>query len=124
MATPISPTHPRITIDYQMCHGQPVVRGLRYPVWQVLEWLAAGTSEAEILADYADLEAEDFAACIAYAASLLKKIGRTFETGGLTEAEIAAGKVAPQAVSKQELLAHLIATGKVPPGAKLATGVA
>lgn len=39
MATPISPTYSRITIDYQICHEQTVVRGLRYPVWQVLELL-------------------------------------------------------------------------------------
>lgn len=74
MATPVSTAHLRITRDFQICHGQPVVRGLRYPVWQVLELLASGMSEAEILGDYPDLEAEDFRACQAYAASLLKKI--------------------------------------------------
>ncbi|WP_081867585.1 DUF433 domain-containing protein [Hymenobacter sp. IS2118] len=44
------------------------MRGLRYPVQNVLEYLASGMSEAEILADYADLEAEDLRACQAYAA--------------------------------------------------------
>ena len=68
MATPSSPNHPRITTDYQICHGQPVVRGLRYPVQNVLEYLASGMSDAEILADYEDLEAEDLRACQAYAA--------------------------------------------------------
>ena len=119
MATAASSPHPRITTDYQICHGQPVVRGLRYPVWVVLEYLASGMSEAEILVDYPDLEQEDFAACQAYAASLLKKMGRIFETSGLTDEEIAAGKAPRQAVTKQEFLAHLIATGKVPPGTVL-----
>lgn len=105
MPTPISPAHPRITRDYDMCHGQPVVRGLRYPVWSVLEYLASGMSEAEILADYSDLEAEDLRACQAYAASILRKMSQTI-TGDETR----------QALTKQELLAHLIQTGKVPPG--------
>ncbi len=108
MATPISPNHPRITTDYQICHGQPVVRSLRYPVWAVLEYLASGMSEAEILADYPDLEAEDLRACQAYAAFLLKKISQTL-----------AGDGTRRAVTKQEMLAHLIETGKVPPGTVL-----
>ncbi|WP_345123062.1 DUF433 domain-containing protein [Hymenobacter antarcticus] len=119
LETVSSAAHPRITIDCQICHGQPVVRGLRYPVWVVLEYLASGMMEVEILADYPDLEAEDFQACQAYAASLLKKMGRIFETSGLTEEEIAAGKTPRQAVTKQALLAHLIETGKVPPGTVL-----
>ena len=108
MATPISPTHPRITRDHDICHGQPVVRGLRYPVWSVLEYLSSGMSEAEILADYEDLEAEDLRACQAYAAAILKKISYTL-----------AGDGTRGAVTKQELLAHLIQTGKVPPGTVL-----
>ncbi len=119
METVASTAHPRITIDCQICHGQPVVRGLRYPVWVVLEYLASGMTEAEILADYPDLEAEDLRACQAYAASLLQKMGRIFETSGLTDEEIAAGKVPRQAVTKQEFLAHLIETGKVPPSTVL-----
>lgn len=108
MATPISPAHPRITCDYDICHGQHVVRGLRYPVWAVLEYLASGMSEAEILADYEDLEAEDLRACQAYAAFILKKISHTL-----------AGDGTRRAVTKQEMLAHLIQTGKVPPGTVL-----
>ena len=63
--------HPRITIAPTICHGQPTVRGLRYPVQNVLEYLASGMTEAEILADYSDLEAEDLRACQAYAADVL-----------------------------------------------------
>ena len=63
MATPVSPRHPRITPDPRICHGQPTARGLRYPVQNVPEYLASGTTAAEIPADYADLEAEDLRAC-------------------------------------------------------------
>ncbi len=62
----------RITTDPAICHGQPVVRGLRYPVTFVLELLAAGMTDAEILADYEDLEAADLRACQAYAAAALR----------------------------------------------------
>jgi uncharacterized protein (DUF433 family) len=60
----------RITIDPAVCHGKACVRGLRYPVEVVLEWLASGMSIEEILADYEDLEREDIQAVLAYAARL------------------------------------------------------
>jgi len=60
----------RITIDPAICHGKPCVRGLRYPVETVLEWLAGGMSIEEILADYEDLSREDIQAVLAYAARL------------------------------------------------------
>ncbi len=56
----------RITTDPAICHGQPVVRGMRYPVTFILELLAAGVTDEEILADYEDLEASDLHACRAY----------------------------------------------------------
>jgi uncharacterized protein (DUF433 family) len=46
----------RITIDASICHGKPCIRGLRYPVENILEWLSAGMSIEEILVDYKDLE--------------------------------------------------------------------
>ena len=52
----------RITTDPQVSHGQPVVRGLRYPVQMLLELLASGMTFDEILADYPDLEREDLLA--------------------------------------------------------------
>ena len=55
----------RITIDPDICHGKPTIRGLRYPVAIILELLAAGTSADEILADYEDLEWEDIPAALA-----------------------------------------------------------
>lgn len=60
----------RITIDPAICHGKPCIRGLRYPVEGVLEWLASGMSIEDILADYQDLEREDILAVLAYAARL------------------------------------------------------
>ena len=60
----------RITIDPTVCHGKPCIRGLRYPVENVLEWLASGMTTEEILADYEDLEREDILAVLSYAARL------------------------------------------------------
>ena len=60
----------RITIDPAVCHGKPCIRGLRYPVETVLEWLASGMTTDEILKDYEDLEREDVLAALAYAARL------------------------------------------------------
>ena len=60
----------RITIDPQICHGKPCIRGLRYPVTMILELLASGMSHPEILADYPDLDDEDIRACLQYAAKL------------------------------------------------------
>ncbi len=48
----------RITIDPDICHGKPTIRGLRYPVEMILELLTAGMSSDEILAGYEDPERE------------------------------------------------------------------
>jgi uncharacterized protein (DUF433 family) len=61
----------RITINQDICHGKPTVRGLRYPVENMLELMASGMSIEELLVDYPDLEKEDFLACIEYASKLL-----------------------------------------------------
>ncbi|MHB1099317.1 MAG: DUF433 domain-containing protein [Burkholderiales bacterium] len=58
----------RITIDPAIYHGKPCIRGLRYPVENLLEWLASGMSIEEILVDYKDLEREDILAALSYAA--------------------------------------------------------
>lgn len=57
-----------ITIEPDKRSGQPCIRGLRMTVQDVLEYLAGGMTEAEILADFPDLTAEDIRACLAYAA--------------------------------------------------------
>lgn len=59
----------RITIDPEICHGKPCIRGLRYPVDFLLERLNGGTTEAQILEDYPDLEKDDLKAVYAYASS-------------------------------------------------------
>ena len=59
----------RITVDAEQMGGVPCVRGLRIPVATVLRLLAGGLSEAQILADYPDLEVEDIRECLRFAAS-------------------------------------------------------
>jgi uncharacterized protein (DUF433 family) len=60
----------RITIDPDICHGKPSIRGLRYPVETILELLSSGMTTEEILADYEDLEREDILAALSFAARL------------------------------------------------------
>jgi uncharacterized protein (DUF433 family) len=60
----------RITIDPDICHGKPSIRGLRYPVETILELLSSGMTTDEILADYEDLEREDILAALSFAARL------------------------------------------------------
>jgi uncharacterized protein (DUF433 family) len=60
----------RITINPDICHGKPCIRGLRYPVEVILELLSAGMSIEEILADFDDLERQDILAVLAFAARL------------------------------------------------------
>ena len=62
----------RITIQPDVCHGKPVIRGLRYPVESVLEYLAAGDSLDDVLAEFPDLEREDLLACLEFATRSLK----------------------------------------------------
>jgi len=58
----------RITFDPNQCGGRPCIRGMRIRVKDVLDLLATGVSEQEILEDYPYLEAADIAACLEYAA--------------------------------------------------------
>ena len=59
----------RISIDPEVVHGRPAVRGTRMRVSDVLSLLAAGADQAEILEDYPYLTSEDIRACLAYAAA-------------------------------------------------------
>lgn len=61
----------RITFNPNQCGGRPCIRGMRIRVKDVLDLLAAKVPEAEILADYPDLEAKDIQACLEYAAAQL-----------------------------------------------------
>ena len=69
-ATSINKLLDRITIDPDICHGKPCIRGLRYPVELLLELLSAGMTIEDILADYEDLERADILAALAFAARL------------------------------------------------------
>jgi uncharacterized protein (DUF433 family) len=59
----------RITSDPEKMSGRPCIRGMRIRVTDILEMLAGGASEAEVLADFPDLEVEDIRAALAYAAA-------------------------------------------------------
>jgi len=57
-----------ITIEPGKRGGKPCIRGVRITVGDVLGWLAAGMTHAQIMHDYPDLTEEDIRACLAYAA--------------------------------------------------------
>jgi uncharacterized protein (DUF433 family) len=58
----------RITFDPEQCGGRPCIRGMRIRVKDVLDLLASGVPESEILEDFPYLEAEDIRACLTFAA--------------------------------------------------------
>jgi uncharacterized protein (DUF433 family) len=60
----------RITIDPAVRFGKPCIRGHRIAVQEILEWLSSGATPEQIMADYPQLEPEDFRAVYAYAAEL------------------------------------------------------
>ena len=60
----------RIVVDPEVLTGKPVIRGTRLAVEFILELLAAGQSESEILANYPGLTREDILACLSYASHL------------------------------------------------------
>ena len=63
-----------ITIEPGKRGGKPCIRGLRITVYDVLEYLASGMSEDEILADFPDLRREDIRACLAFAADRQRRL--------------------------------------------------
>ena len=58
----------RITLNPEICHGKPCIRGLRYPVETIRKLLTSGMTFDEILDDYEDLEREDLRAVLTVAA--------------------------------------------------------
>ncbi|NGZ59460.1 MAG: hypothetical protein CV081_03010 [Nitrospira sp. LK265] len=64
----------RITLDPSKRGGKPCIRGLRITVYDVLEYLASGMTEAEILVDFPDLTREDIRACLEFAADRERKL--------------------------------------------------
>jgi uncharacterized protein (DUF433 family) len=63
-----------ITIESDKMGGKPCIRGLRITVYDVLDYLASGMTEAEILADFPDLTAADIRACLAFAADRERRL--------------------------------------------------
>jgi len=66
-----------ITIEPGKRGGKPCIRGLRITVYDLLEYLASGMSEDEILRDFPDLTREDIRACLAFAADRERKLVST-----------------------------------------------
>jgi uncharacterized protein (DUF433 family) len=64
----------RMTIEPGKRGGKPCIRGLRITVYDVLEYLASGMTEEEILKDFPDLTSEDIRACLAFAADREHKL--------------------------------------------------
>ena len=63
-----------ITIEPDKMGGKPCIRGLRITVYDVLDYLASGMTEAEILSDFPDLTSDDIRACLAFAADRERRI--------------------------------------------------
>jgi uncharacterized protein (DUF433 family) len=63
-----------ITIEPGKMGGKPCIRGMRITVSNVLDYLASGMSEQEILQDFPDLTREDVHACLAFAADRERKL--------------------------------------------------
>jgi uncharacterized protein (DUF433 family) len=66
--------HHLITIEPGKRGGKPCIRGMRITVYDVLEYLASGMSEDDILRDFPDLTREDIRACLAFAAERERKL--------------------------------------------------
>jgi len=64
----------RITIEPDKRSGKPCIRGLRITVQDVLEYLASGMNEDEILDDFPDLEPDDIRACLSFAADRERRL--------------------------------------------------
>lgn len=64
----------RITIDPEICHGKPCIRGMRWPVIVLLDLLGSGMTYEEVLEDHPELEMEDIYAAINYAVLNLSRM--------------------------------------------------
>jgi len=63
-----------ITIEPGKRSGKPCIRGMRITVYDILEYLAGGMTEAEVLEDFSELTSQDIKACLAFAADREKKL--------------------------------------------------
>jgi len=64
----------RIAVDPAVRSGKPCIKGTRITVYDVLEYMAGGMAEGEILADFPDLSADDLRACLAFAAARERRL--------------------------------------------------
>ena len=64
----------RISIEAGKRGGKPCIRGMRITVYDVLDYLASGMSEQEILDDFPDLTRDDIRACLAFAADRERRL--------------------------------------------------
>lgn len=67
----------RITIDPEVCHGKPVIRGMRWPVEVILDMMGSGMTQEEIIEDHPELTKEDLQACLQFAR--LSVSGETYQ---------------------------------------------
>lgn len=61
----------RVTVNPEQCGGRPCIRGMRIRVVDVLDLLAVGLTQQQVLQELPDLEAEDIAACLRFASGRL-----------------------------------------------------
>ena len=64
----------RVTANSEVRSGQPIIRGTRITVWDILGWMGAGLSESEVLSDYPELQQDDIKAALQYAYQLRDKV--------------------------------------------------
>ena len=64
----------RISVDPEVRSGKPCIKGTRITVYDVLEYLAGGMTESEILGDFPDLKVEDIRACLSFAAARERRL--------------------------------------------------
>ena len=77
MSKPAAEWQGRITVDPLVRSGTPCIKGTRIAVYDVLEYLAGGMTEAQILADFPDLAGDDIRACLAFAADRERRVSNS-----------------------------------------------
>ncbi len=71
---PVDLVATRVTVNPGVRSGQPILRGTRITVWDILGWLGGGMSESEILSDYPELTSDDIKAALQFAYQLKDKV--------------------------------------------------
>ena len=74
---PIMNWQERITVNSSVRSGKPCIKGTRITVYDILEYLAGGMTEDEILSDFADLTREDIRAVLAFAAARERRLANS-----------------------------------------------